>query len=66
MRTDMMALCPAIVYLLFGSFHFLGQQAYAGAPVEFAGLVPPLPRGAAEAAGEEKAESAERIVGPRG
>ena len=66
MRTDMMALCPAIVHLLFGSFHFLGQQAYAGAPVEFAGLVPPLPRGAAEAAGEDEAELAERIVGPRG
>ena len=66
MRTDMMALCPAIVHLLFGSFHFLCQQAYAGAPVEFAGLVPPLPRGAAEAAGEDEAESAERIVGPRG
>ena len=60
--TDMIAL--RAMFRLLHAFHLLFEQSYRGAPVQFAGLVAPCPRRAAEAVGEDDAEHAERIVGP--
>lgn len=52
MRTDMIALL-AMVHLLH-AFHFLHKQFDARSPVEFAGLLPPFPRAAAESGGQDQ------------
>ena len=52
------------MFRLLHAFHLLFEQSYRGAPVQFAGLVAPCPRRAAEVVGEDDAELAERVVGP--
>ena len=55
MRTDMIALC-AIGFL--HSFGFVLQYLHRRRPIQFACLLPPLPRGAAEIAGQQARETA--------
>ena len=47
-------------------FRFLEQFGQSGAPIQFVGLVPPLPWRAAETACQEERETAERVLWPRG
>ena len=61
--TDMIALCA------MGRLpHLLGfglQDLQSRGPVRLGGLPSPFPRGAAEVAGQQARETAQRVVGPR-